>query len=102
MSVIVTLRVTGDPAKFEQYARENGEIIDRIMEAAKRNGVSAHRWYARDGEFMAVDEWPDESSFQAFFEQAQPDIGPAMQASAVTTPPEVTFWRTADIDDAIG
>jgi hypothetical protein len=43
------------------------------MDVAKRNGLIAHRWYGSDGEFMAVVEWPDEQSFQAFMEQA-PDM----------------------------
>jgi hypothetical protein len=30
---------------------------------------------------VAVDEWPDQDSFQAFMEQAQPDIGPLMEAA---------------------
>src|SRR3712207_9022575 len=43
----------------------------RIMDVAQRNGLIAHRWYGSDGEFMAVDEWPDQQSFQAFMDQAQ-------------------------------
>ena len=51
---------------------------------------------------MAVDEWPDEESFQAFSDEAQPDIGPVMQATGVTSPPTVTFWRTLQTNDAVG
>ena len=58
MSVIVTLRISGDPAAFEQTAAAQHETIGRIMEAAKRNGLIAHRWYGGDGEYMAVDEMP--------------------------------------------
>ncbi len=36
MSVIMTLRVSGDPAKFEEQATANSEAIDRIMGVAKR------------------------------------------------------------------
>ena len=68
----------------------------------KRNGLIAHRWYGSDGEFMAVDEWPDQESFQAFMEQAQPDIGPVMEAAGVTSQPSVTLWRTLDTGDAVG
>ena len=45
---------------------------------------------------MAVDEWPDQESFQAFMEQAQPDIRPVMEAAGVTSQPSVTVWRTLD------
>jgi hypothetical protein len=78
------------------------ETIGRIMDAAKRNGLIAHRWYGGDGEYMAVDEWPDAQSFQTFFEEAQPDIGPVMQEAGVSSQPTVTFWRALDVDDAVG
>jgi hypothetical protein len=102
MSVIVMLRVSGDPAAFEQHAAANAAAIERIMASAKSNGVIAHRWLGREGEFLAVDEWPDAESFHAFFGQAQADIAPVMQAAGVSSPPEVTVWRTLDIDDVVG
>jgi len=51
---------------------------------------------------MAVDEWPDAESFEAFFEEAQPHIGPLMQEAGVSSPPTVTVWRSIDIGDAVG
>jgi len=102
MSVIVMLRVSGDPATFEKQATAHADAIGRIMDVAKRHGLIAHRWYAADGQYMAVDEWPDADSFNAFFDEAQPDIGPVMQAAGVTSPPDVTFWRTLDLGDAVG
>jgi hypothetical protein len=102
MSVIVTLRVSGDPASFEEQVAAQAEAIGRIMDVAKRHGLSAHRWYGADGEFMAIDEWPDGESFQAFFDEGQPDIGPVMQAAGVTSPPEVTVWRKLETNDEVG
>ena len=57
------------------------------MEIAKRNGLIAHRFYGTDGEFMAIDEWPDGDSFHAFFSEAGPQIGPMMEAVGVTSEP---------------
>src|SRR5918994_6210328 len=102
MSVIMTMRVGGDPTRFEETVAAEAEAIGRIMDVAKSNGLIAHRWYGSDGEFMAVDEWPDQESFKAFMEQAQPDIGPVMEAAGVTSQPSVTFWRTLDTGDAVG
>jgi hypothetical protein len=102
MSVIVTLRVTGDPAKFEQATADHADAIGRIMDVAKRHGLIAHRWYGADGQYMAVDEWPDGDGFNAFFNEAQAEIGPVMQAAGMTTPPEATVWRTLDTGDAVG
>jgi hypothetical protein len=102
MSVYVTLRVSVDPTEFEKQGAAHSEAIARIMEVAKSKGLIAHRWFGGDGEVMAVDEWPDAESFQAFFDAAQSDIGPFMEAAGVTSPPEVTVWRPIDIDDRFG
>ena len=101
MSVYVTLRVTVDPSAFEAAAVEHGEAIGRIFEIAKSKGLIGHRWFRGESEVMAVDEWPDAASFQAFFDAAGPDIGPFM-ASAGAAPPEVTIWGKVEIDDAVG
>lgn len=102
MSVYVTLRVSVDPAAFETAAVAHADAIGRIMEQAKTNGLIGHRWLRGDGEVMAVDEWPDADSFQAFFAAAEPDIGPLMADAGVTTPPEVTVWGRVDIGDVFG
>ena len=101
MSVIVTMRVSGDPATFEQQVAAQAEAVARIMDVAKRHGLIAHRWYGQDGDFMAVDEWPDGESFQTFFDEAQPDIGPVMQAAGATSSPNVTIWRKLETNDAV-
>ena len=104
MSVIVTVRMEGDPAKFEEAAAANQDAIDRVMEVAKSKGLIAHRWYGSDGAFMVIDEWPDGESFDAFFngEEAAADIGTIMQAAEVAGPPEVTVWRKLEVDDEYG
>ena len=102
MSVYVTLRVTVDPAAFEKAAAEQADRIGRIMEIAKSNGLIAHRWFRGDDEVMAVDEWPDADSFQAFFAGAEPEIGPFMAAASVSSPPEVKIWGHVGIDDVFG
>ena len=102
MSVYVTLRVSVDPATFEAQAASDPDVIPRIMAVAKDKGLIAHRWFGRDGECVAVDEWPDAESFQAFFDEAGPDIGPIMGAMGVTSPPEVTVWRGVELGDTFG
>ena len=102
MSVYVTLRVQADPDTFEKAGREHADAIARIMEIAKSKGLIAHRWFGGDGVVMAVDEWPDAESFHAFFQEAESDIGPFMQAAEVSAPPEVTVWRHVQLDDVFG
>jgi quinol monooxygenase YgiN len=103
MSVIVTVRVQGDPSRLEELARATPDRMRSISEAAKPHGVIAHRFYGSDdGTILVIDEWPDAASFQTFFEEQQPAIGPLMQEVGVTSPPEVTIWRKLETHDEIG
>jgi heme-degrading monooxygenase HmoA len=102
MTVYVTLRVAADPAAFEKAAAEHADAIGRIMGVARSNGLIGHRWFRGEAEVMAVDEWPDAESFQAFFAGAESEIGPFMAAAGVTSPPEVTVWGHVAIDDVVG
>lgn len=103
MSVIMTLRAKGDGSAIERYAAENEEQMRGILERAKRHGLIAHRFYGSDGgEVLVVDEWPDPGSFQAFFQEAQSEIQPIMQAAGATGEPEVTFWNKLDTRDEHG
>ena len=101
MSVIMTLRVSGDPGKFEQLAGENQEMIRGISQRAKDQGLIAHRFYGSEGQIMVVDEWPDAESFHRFFAAEQETIGP-MMAQVATGEPEITFWRKLETGDEVG
>jgi len=101
MSVIMTLRVNGDPAKLEQLAAENEGMIAGISARAKEQGLIAHRFYGSENEIMVVDEWPDAGSFQRFFESEQHNIGPMMEQVA-TSEPVITFWRKLETGDEVG
>jgi quinol monooxygenase YgiN len=102
MSVIMTLRFSGDPAKLEQLAAENTEMIRGISARAQEQGLIAHRFYGSENEIMVVDEWPDAESFQAFFAEAREEIEPLMREVGVTADPEITFWRKLDSHDEVG
>jgi hypothetical protein len=102
MSVIMTLRVNGDPKEFERYAQEHPEEMQGLVERAKSRGLIAHRFYGSEGEVLVVDEWPDAESFQQFFDESGPEIGPMMQAAGVTSEPEITFWHKLDTKDEVG
>jgi hypothetical protein len=103
MSVIVTIRVNGDPRRLEEIAGSSPDRIRSITEASKRHGVIAHRFYgSEDGAILVIDEWPDAESFQTFFEEQQQAIGSAMQEVGVTSAPEVSIWRKLETHDEIG
>jgi hypothetical protein len=102
MSVIVTVSISGDPAQFEAQAAANPDRIQGILDRAKSHGLIAHRFYGSDGGFMAIDEWPDPESFQAFFQEAAGDIQAMMGEAGVTSEPEVKFWRKLETNDDVG
>lgn len=102
MSVYVTLRISVDPAAFEKAAAADPAVIQRTMAVAQSKGLIAIRWLRGENEVMSVEEWPDAESFQAFFAEAGPDIGPFMAAAGVTSEPEVKLWDPVAIDDVFG
>ena len=102
MSVIITLRVKGDPKKLEQLAEDDPQRIRSISDRAEEHGLIAHRFYgSEDGEILVVDEWPDADSFQRFFESEQPAIEPIF-AAVSSGEPQITFWRKLETHDDVG
>lgn len=102
MSVLMTMRIAGDPAKLEQSdeGSDNGQVI---IASAKQHGVIAHRFYGSDdGQIMVLDLWPDRESFQAFMEENNARIRPMMEAVGAHGEPEITFWRELDTSDKVG
>lgn len=104
MSVFMTLRVPGDPRGMEQFAKDNPEKMQAVLESAKRHGLIAHRFYGSDdgASMMVLDEWPDRQSFEAFFQEQGPEIQPMMAAAGVTGEPEPTYWQELSTGDAYG
>jgi hypothetical protein len=101
VSVIMTLRVSGDPAKLEQLAQGNPGLIRGIAARAEEQGLIAHRFYGSENEIMVVDEWPDPESFRRFFESEREQIDP-MMAQVATGEPTITFWRKLETGDDVG
>ena len=103
MSVLMTLWVKGDPKRLEEHAASDPDAMRTILESAKGHGLIAHRFYGSDdGQIMVVDEWPDQQSFQSFFEESGARIGAMMQAAGVDAEPQPRFWRKLDSHDEYG
>jgi hypothetical protein len=95
--------VNGDAKKLEDHAASNPDAMQQIVESAKGHGLIAHRFYASDdGQIMVLDEWPDEQSFQSFFEENQAQIGPMFEAAGAPGEPGINFWRKLDTHDEFG
>jgi quinol monooxygenase YgiN len=93
------LRVKADPNSLEQFANANAEVIRGVAEAGRAAGATRHLFAGGDGEVLVIDEWPDEASFQKFFD-SQPEIPRIMQQAGAQGPPEISFYRKLDTPDA--
>lgn len=103
MSVMMTLTMAGDPKGLEEHAANNQDDMKSVVESAKGHGLIAHRFYGSDdGQIMVVDEWPDEQSFQAFFQENHDKIGAMMQAAGISSEPQPVFWRKLETHDEAG
>src|ERR1051326_8884442 len=92
MSVIMVLRVPGDPAAFQQYAQANPELMERIAGAGKSAGAKHHLFAAGNNEIVVVDEWDSAEHFQSFF-ASQKEIPELMRAAGATGVPQVTCYN---------
>ena len=103
MSVMVTLTLQGDPKQLEEHAQSNADAMQEILKSAESHGLIAHRFYGSEGgEIMVVDEWPDQQSFESFFQENNESIASMMQAAGVTSEPQPKFWRKLETGDDYG
>jgi len=102
MSVLMTLRVTGDPTALEKLAVDDSALFHGVVADASTRGLISHHFYGSDTEVLVVDEWNDEASFQAFFESSGPQIQQMMASAGVTAEPAIEFWRPLEVGDDVG
>jgi hypothetical protein len=99
MAIIAILRIPGNPADLEKFAAgPGGEVMQRVSAAGKAAGAVRHNFAGGDNEILVVDEWPDEKSFQEFFEN-QPEIADIMRDGGAQGPPEISFYRILNTPD---
>lgn len=98
MSVMITLAVQADPAKWEQVAQANADRLKKISEQAQGMGCIHHRFVGGDGVVMVIDEWDSPDSFHKFFE-SNADIPVLMNEAGVTSPPDIKAWNKLDTPD---
>ncbi|MFI5697519.1 hypothetical protein ACIA58_37020 [Kribbella sp. NPDC051586] len=102
MSVLMTLRVTGDPTAMEKLGADNGALFQGVIADASSRGLISHHFYGSDTEILVVDEWPDEASFHAFFQHSGQQIQEMMASAGVTAQPQPEFWRHLEVGDDVG
>jgi hypothetical protein len=97
MSVLVTIKVTGDVAKFKQLMESDPDRFRRIGEAGKEAGAIHHQFGVGDGYVLVIDEWNTAEAFQTFFQN--PDIAAIMVDAGAQSEPEITFAEAIDSPD---
>jgi len=98
MSVLMTLRIQGDPKAVEAT---DVETLTTITDRAMKHGLISHHFYGTETEILVIDEWPDEQSCQSFFQET-PEIMEMMGRAGVTSQPTPEFWRHLDVKDDVG
>lgn len=99
MSVMMGMVIEADPARFEQVAKDNAELMSSIAAKGKQAGAIHHQFYVSKDSVLVVDEWPDEASFLGFFEASGAEIGSLMAQAGATAQPTPNFWRPLDTSD---
>ena len=98
MSVFVMLRIPGDPAQLERFAKSQGDLMKKVAGEGKAQGAIHHAFAKGDNEIVVIDEWPSAEQFQSFF-ASQKDIPRIMQEGGAKGEPKVTFFPKMDTPD---
>ena len=98
MSVLVTIKLTGDSDAFQKALADRGSEFKEIGDRAQGVGAIHHRFGIGDGFVLVVDEWETAEQFQQFFGN------PELQAFIGTvggdpTPPEITVSEAVSSPD---
>lgn len=98
MSVIVVGRMNADPATVKQVWIDHAAELRGMQKEAEAAGALHHRWGFGDGFVVIIDEWPDATSFQNFF-QNNATIPGLMQAAGVQGQPDFTIVEAVTAPD---
>ena len=93
VSIVVVVRMKADPSKVAALLAQRSDELEQVTADAKAAGGLSHRFLARDGEVLILDEWPDAPSFQAFF-GTNKTITQLMMEAGVTERPTMEFYDT--------
>jgi hypothetical protein len=90
MSVLITMKVTGDVAAFRRAVAERGDEFAAIGDSAKQVGAIHHRFGIGDGYVLVVDEWESAAHFEKFFSNPELQAFIATVGGDASAEPEIT------------
>ena len=98
MSVLVSMKVSGDTDAFQKALAERGSEFKEIGDRARDVGAIHHRFGIADGVVLVIDEWESAEQFQAFF--GDPKLQAFMgSVGGSPTPPEITITEAISSPD---
>jgi hypothetical protein len=98
MSVLIVMKVQGDPARFTQALTDRADEFAQISDRARSVGAIHHQFGMGDGYVMVVDEWETADDFQKFF--SDPDLQAFIgSVGGSAAPPEITVCTALDSAD---
>jgi hypothetical protein len=100
MSVLVTIRFTGDTAQFRRSLTDRKDEFATIAERARGKGGLHHRFGVGDGFVLVVDEWESAGAFQAFFGDPQLQTFIGSVGANTSVQPDITITDAVDSPDA--
>ena len=99
MSVLVTMKIHGDTAKFRASLTDRAADYARIAQMAQGAGGVHHRFGIGDGFVLVIDEWESAEHFDKFF--GQPDLHSFIGSVGgdLAQPPELTIAEEVSSPD---
>ena len=98
MSVIIIVKVPGDPAAANEVFHAQSSNMAEIAKRGREAGAIHHRFAAGTNEVIIVDEWTSADAFQQFF--GDPEIADLMKAAGAQGPPDISIYEAMDTPDA--
>jgi heme-degrading monooxygenase HmoA len=97
MSVLVTMKVSGDTNQFRQVMETQADRIAGLAEKSRAAGCLHHQFAVGDGFVIVVDEWETAEAFQEFI--SSPEIVAVIGEMGAQGEPELTFAEAIDSPD---
>jgi hypothetical protein len=99
MSVLVTVKVSGDVAAFRTALADRGSEFEAIAKRAQSVGAVHHRFGLGDGFVLVVDEWESGEEFEKFFSDPELQQFIASAGGDTSAPPDITITEAIESPD---
>lgn len=99
MSVIASIKITGDTDVFRKSLDVHAQEYRTIAEQAKAAGAIHHQFAVGDGIVLIIDEWESADAFQRFFGDPELRTFMVTVGANLDVPPEIIVGESVDSPD---